>query len=260
MSYIPDATNNSTNPTILVERHHIPLSVYLQIYGQPSGTTQTANTYQQQPMRANPINSTIRTTRRTTFTMPTSQATTGPITSHTNYDSEDQQQPRTRTNTGRNTNNSTNNSIRIETLAAGDENDVSLFNALFTALINPSRADNFTGNNNRPAGLTTEQIADNSTVMTYAATDDTDNQPSSSICSICTLEYEPQQQIRSLDHCDHAFHTSCIDRWLADHNTCPLCRANVIPSATPSTNPSPNQSTNSARPTTYSRINLNGLD
>lgn len=251
MSSTPDPINNN-NPTILVERHHIPLSVYLQIYGQPSGTA-AAQTHQQPQTRPTTIPTTMRTTRRTTFTMPTAQAATATLF---NYDTEDQQQPRTRTNTGRNTNNSTNNSIRIETLAAGDENDVSLFNALFTALINPSRADNFTGNNNRPAGLTTEQIADNSTVMTYAATDDTDNQPSSSICSICTLEYEPQQQIRSLDHCDHTFHTSCIDRWLSDHNTCPLCRANVIPSATSSTN----QSTNSARTTTYSRVNLNGLD
>lgn len=249
MSSTPDPINNN-NPTILVERHHIPLSVYLQIYGQPSNTT-PVQTQQPQQTRPTSIPTTMRTTRRTTFTMPTAQAATATLF---NYDTEE---PQTRTQTRAPTDrNTTNNSIRVETLAAGDENDVNLFNALFAALINPSRMDTFSGNNNRPAGLTTEQIADNSTVMTYAATDDTNNQPSSSICSICTLEYEPQQQIRSLDHCDHAFHTSCIDRWLSDHNTCPLCRANVIPSATSSTN----QSTNSARTTTYSRVNLNGLD
>lgn len=41
-------------------------------------------------------------------------------------------------------------------------------------------------------------------------------------CSICLLEYEPGDHYRTLP-CNHHFHQPCIDRWLSDHDTCPLC-------------------------------------
>jgi hypothetical protein len=42
------------------------------------------------------------------------------------------------------------------------------------------------------------------------------------LCSICLLEYEPDDHLRTLP-CKHHFHQTCIDRWLSDHDTCPLC-------------------------------------
>ena len=275
-----------TEPNILVERHYIPLSVYTQLYfnntsapnapsapnasnapnnfGQTYSNTNTGPSTSHSPSTSfnnrnrylnisnngqristgnnEPVN-TIRATRRTNVTFPIN--TTGPDIENTTTANAN-----TRTTPG---SAATNSRIRIETMALGDENDVNLFNALFAALINPSRLDgvNNNGANQRSNGLTTEQITDNSTIMSYdsnASAANSENQPSSTICSICTLEYESQQQVRSLDTCDHCFHTGCIDRWLADHNTCPLCRAQVIP-ATP-------QRTR----TSGARIDLNGID
>jgi hypothetical protein len=139
-------------------------------------------------------------------------------------------------------------------LATGDENDLNLFNALFATLINPTRV---TDQSNLQSGLTHEQIADNSTIMTYSANPGpSEDQPSSTICSICTLEYEPRQHVRSIDQCNHCFHISCIDRWLADHNTCPLCRASVLPT---NSQREP-RSVPSYAPTHNSRVDLNGID
>ena len=54
-------------------------------------------------------------------------------------------------------------------------------------------------------------------------------------CSICTddLEIKPKRwcvkndkDIKTLE-CNHQFHTECIDTWLENHNTCPLCRHEV---------------------------------
>ena len=46
-------------------------------------------------------------------------------------------------------------------------------------------------------------------------------------CSICMEDFEIGRNMMCLD-CDgkHAFCQVCIERWFADHNTCPICRHN----------------------------------
>jgi hypothetical protein len=259
----------SSEPNILVERHHIPLSVYFKLYGAPqmpfglylqnpipnTNRNNNNNLLGQQVQRSgqttnnsNNMN-TFRTTRRTNGSM------------HNDVDglttqSQFRQEPRS--------NISGNSRIRIETMASGDENDINLFNELFTALINPSRMDG-NSSNTTENGLTQEQIVNNSTIVTFEPTN-TDIQLSSSICSICTLEYESQQQVRSLNCCNHCFHVSCIDRWLADHNTCPLCRGNVIPISITSrsrmqqTSLYNTTSTRNPNLSSLNRVNLNDID
>jgi len=48
--------------------------------------------------------------------------------------------------------------------------------------------------------------------------DDTDNK-----CLICISEYEEGEQVRTLP-CFHRFHSDCIDRWLANSTSCPICK------------------------------------
>lgn len=226
-------------PNIIVERHHIPLSVYMQIYGNPIANTTIAPSVTTN-IRATPSSTTSIFSSGFLGNTPTT--TTRRTTAATNNNTTI---PQTTQSSRQTTAGATNNRVRIEALATGDENDLNLFNALFATLINPTRMDTV---NRQSNGLTPEQIADNSTIMTYSGNPGpSEDQPSSTICSICTLEYEPRQHIRSLDQCDHCFHISCIDRWLADHNTCPLCRTNVLPeAATNTTNQHRSAATNSS--------------
>jgi hypothetical protein len=46
-------------------------------------------------------------------------------------------------------------------------------------------------------------------------------------CLICLDEYEPEDDIRVMT-CRHAFHKSCVDKWLqTGRNNCPACRTPV---------------------------------
>lgn len=49
-------------------------------------------------------------------------------------------------------------------------------------------------------------------------------------CNICLEKILPNEYIRILpcsDTVNHKFHTKCIDQWLKENNTCPLCRAEL---------------------------------
>jgi hypothetical protein len=62
---------------------------------------------------------------------------------------------------------------------------------------------------------------DHTRIMTYQEHGQNDLQ-----CSICCSDMKNIDIIRVLQ-CNHYFHLMCIDEWLRDHNTCPLCRNNI---------------------------------
>ena len=42
-------------------------------------------------------------------------------------------------------------------------------------------------------------------------------------CAVCMDEFEVGRKLMQLD-CKHEFCQECVEGWLADHNTCPVCR------------------------------------
>eukprot|EP01112_Ceratiomyxa_fruticulosa_P001707 TRINITY_DN11874_c0_g1_i1.p1 TRINITY_DN11874_c0_g1~~TRINITY_DN11874_c0_g1_i1.p1 ORF type:complete len:721 (-),score=113.93 TRINITY_DN11874_c0_g1_i1:251-2413(-) len=58
------------------------------------------------------------------------------------------------------------------------------------------------------------------------------------VCGICLGDYEIGESLRHLP-CNHHFHTSCVDRWLAVRKLCPFCKhpidAKFNPTAEPTT-------------------------
>lgn len=46
-------------------------------------------------------------------------------------------------------------------------------------------------------------------------------------CTVCLSEYQEKDVLRILPYCRHAFHVTCIDIWLKQHSTCPVCRISL---------------------------------
>lgn len=46
-------------------------------------------------------------------------------------------------------------------------------------------------------------------------------------CTICLSDYHEEDTLRVLPVCGHSFHAMCIDIWLQQHSTCPVCRISL---------------------------------
>lgn len=72
----------------------------------------------------------------------------------------------------------------------------------------------------QPRGLTKEQI-DNLSTRNFGESD------ALKTCSVCITEYAQGHKLRKLP-CSHEYHVHCIDRWLSENSTCPICRRAVL--------------------------------
>ncbi|KAK7316762.1 hypothetical protein RJT34_00469 [Clitoria ternatea] len=45
-----------------------------------------------------------------------------------------------------------------------------------------------------------------------------------SYCSICLQDLEDEEFVRILPKCGHIFHLVCIEKWLVQQESCPICR------------------------------------
>ncbi|XP_043925531.1 E3 ubiquitin-protein ligase RNF130 isoform X3 [Protopterus annectens] len=46
-------------------------------------------------------------------------------------------------------------------------------------------------------------------------------------CAVCIEEYKLNDVVRILP-CKHVFHKTCVDPWLHEHCTCPMCKLNIL--------------------------------
>ncbi|XP_041112120.1 E3 ubiquitin-protein ligase RNF128-like isoform X2 [Polyodon spathula] len=46
-------------------------------------------------------------------------------------------------------------------------------------------------------------------------------------CAVCIEVYNPNDVVRILT-CNHLFHKTCIDPWLLEHRTCPMCKCDIL--------------------------------
>ncbi|KPJ20551.1 Protein goliath [Papilio xuthus] len=58
-------------------------------------------------------------------------------------------------------------------------------------------------------------------------TDDREVQGDGECCAICIEPYKVSETLRSLP-CGHNFHKNCIDPWLLEHRTCPMCKMDIL--------------------------------
>ncbi len=49
-------------------------------------------------------------------------------------------------------------------------------------------------------------------------------------CAVCLADYQNNEKLQQLPICSHAFHKECIDQWLVNHSTCPICRTSLLQS------------------------------
>ncbi|XP_022144842.1 E3 ubiquitin-protein ligase ATL42-like [Momordica charantia] len=46
-------------------------------------------------------------------------------------------------------------------------------------------------------------------------------------CAVCLSKFEDIEVLRLLPKCKHAFHIGCVDHWLENHSSCPMCRCRI---------------------------------
>ncbi|KAM6056988.1 E3 ubiquitin-protein ligase RNF128 isoform 1-T1 [Theristicus caerulescens] len=56
---------------------------------------------------------------------------------------------------------------------------------------------------------------------------DKETGPDGDTCVVCLELYKPNDVVRILT-CNHLFHKNCIDPWLLEHRTCPMCKCDIL--------------------------------
>ena len=72
---------------------------------------------------------------------------------------------------------------------------------------------------------TNDDVAQNNTETRDAVESEEEEEET---CSICREQLTPQSIVRQINKCKHFFHHGCIEKWLCEHRTCPLCMQSIV--------------------------------
>lgn len=111
-------------------------------------------------------------------------------------------------------NNALNSSLLINTLLGG------LFGDILGTPINGGNPLQDFLNQRVPIFPTNEEIENASIIFRPTRQQD-------DLCAICQDEFEINQNVRRLTHCNHSFHQDCIDTWFRTNVHCPTCRHDI---------------------------------
>jgi len=71
-------------------------------------------------------------------------------------------------------------------------------------------------------GLESNQIESITTCFHFVCNPNAESES----CSVCLMDFEEKQNVRKLP-CEHFYHKECIDKWLAQKGSCPVCKAEL---------------------------------
>lgn len=82
-----------------------------------------------------------------------------------------------------------------------------------------------TDDKKRATGLDADAIA---ALPEFVYTNNGDVDEEERECAVCLAVMAEGEAARRLPRCLHVFHRGCVDVWLREHSTCPVCRAEVV--------------------------------
>jgi len=98
---------------------------------------------------------------------------------------------------------------------------------------------------------TNDEIENASTIIRATSSTQSD------ICTICQENFEVDQQLRRLTHCNHSFHLDCINTWFTGNVHCPTCRHDI---REVEVNQQPSQNNPPPVPENHRRTNIHSTD
>lgn len=93
----------------------------------------------------------------------------------------------------------------------------------------PNGANGVRAQTNEPSNGLNQDVIDTFPTFRYSNVKGLKIGKSTLACAVCLNEFQDDETLRLIPKCSHVYHHGCIDIWLVSHNTCPVCRANLVP-------------------------------
>lgn len=83
------------------------------------------------------------------------------------------------------------------------------------------------GQQSQAPRLSTSQLSLLPTRIVTCKAEDCDEDDERRVCMVCLSEKEIGETVRTLP-CMHTFHKDCVDEWLQQNATCPVCKLDIL--------------------------------